>query len=288
MTPIRIFGSLLLVGSLSFAGAAAGGTVTPRPKKRAAQISRAVRMRDLVVGSVTLHPCEILPGYCGNLLRPLDPSGQVPGNISIGFEFFRHAESGVALETIVANEGGPGYPSTGTESSYVQLFTPLMDHRDLLLVDQRGTGLSQNINCPLLQSEPYPLPPGIAACGQQLGHTSYLYGSGLAADDMAAVLDALGITKIDLYGDSYGTFFSQTFAARYPQRLRSLVLDSAYPVVGQSPWYPEAAPAARQAFDYACRRSETCRSLPGTALDRIRDLLDSMRVHPFAGSAAAP
>ena len=37
-----------------------------------------------------------------------------------------------------------------------------------------------------------------------------------AADDMAAVLHALGLAKVDLYGDSYGSFFAQAFAARFP------------------------------------------------------------------------
>jgi pimeloyl-ACP methyl ester carboxylesterase len=278
MRPTRVFGSLLLLGSLFASGAA---------KNRVTHVAVDSTVPELRVGSLTLHRCETLPGYCGKLPRPLDPSGQFEGTINIGFEFFLHTDRRVpALETIVANEGGPGYPSTGSESSYVQLFAPLMNRHDLLLVDQRGTGLSESINCPLLQNEPNPKVAGVAACGKQLGNTSYLYGSGLSADDLAAVLDELNIPTIDLYGDSYGTFFSQTFAGRHPERLRALVLDSAYPVIGQSPWYPEAARAARQALDYACRRSETCRNLPGgTSLGRIETLVESLRAHPFAGWA---
>jgi pimeloyl-ACP methyl ester carboxylesterase len=86
-------------------------------------------------------------------------------------------------------------------------------------------------------------------------------------------------------GDSYGTFFAQTFAGRHPERVRALVLDSAYPVIGQSPWYPEAAPVARQALEYACRRSPTCRNLPGTSLARLEALVERLRAHPFAGWA---
>lgn len=136
-----------------------------------------------------------------------------------------------------------------------------------------------------MQSEANPLVLGITACGDQLADTRYLYGSGLAADDVAAILDALAIPVVDLYGDSYGTFFAQTFAGRHPERLRSAVLDSAYPVRGLSPWYPEIAPTVQFAFDAACQRSPACSSLPGTSMQRIEALLASLRAHPFIGSA---
>ena len=240
----------------------------------------------LRVGSLILHPCLGGHAYCGSMERALDPTGQVTGNIQISFEFYPHTDGSQSpLEPIVAAEGGPGYATSGSAGGYLTLFAPLRDRRDMLFVDNRGTGKSGALNCPLLQSEPNPRPSGISTCGTQLGDTAYLYDSGLAADDLAAVLDALNIPVINLYGDSYGTWFSQTFAGRHPERLRSLVLDSAYPVRGQSPWYPEIAPTARFAFNAACRRSPTCSSLPGNSMHRIEQLLDSLRANPFSGYA---
>ena len=55
------------------------------------------------------------------------------------------------LEPIVATEGGPGYATTPSRGSYLQLFRPLLDRRDLLLVDNRGTGTSGAVRCPELQ-----------------------------------------------------------------------------------------------------------------------------------------
>ncbi len=210
----------------------------------------------------------------------------MPGTIKIGFEFYPHTDnSQPPLEPIIAEEGGPGYGSTGSRAGYLELFAPLHDRRDILLVDNRGTGKSQALDCPLVQKEPNPRFAGIRACGAQLGDAAYLYGSGLAADDLAAVLDALNISIINLYGDSYGTFFSQTFAGRHPERLRSVILDSAYPPVNQSPWYPEIATTARFAFDAACKRSPTCSNLPGSSMARITKLAESLRAHPFTGYA---
>jgi pimeloyl-ACP methyl ester carboxylesterase len=238
------------------------------------------------VGSLTLTHCADAPAFCGTLTRPLDPAGEVRGTIVIGFEYYpRTNQSLPALGTIVATEGGPGYATTGSRAGYIGLFHTLMDRRNLLLVDNRGTGTSQAIDCEPLQQYPFLALPRIAACGAYLGTTSDLYGSGLAADDLDAVLDALAIEQIDLYGDSYGTFFSQAFAGRHPERLRSLVLDSAWPVVGQSPWYPEAAPAMRESFEAACERSLVCQNLPGTASQRFELLLESLRQHPFWGQA---
>ena len=240
----------------------------------------------LRVGSLTLYRCVGGQAYCGSIERALDPSGQVAGDIRISFEFYPHTDNAQPpLEPIVATEGGPGYATSGSAGGYLALFAPLSDRRDMLFVDNRGTGKSQALLCPVLQSEPNPRPSGVHSCGTQLEDTAYLYGSGLAADDLAAVLDALNIPAINLYGDSYGTWFSQTFAGRHPERLRSVVLDSAYPVEGQSPWYPEIAPTARFAFNAACQRSPACSRLPGDSMHRIELLLESLRAHPFSGYA---
>jgi pimeloyl-ACP methyl ester carboxylesterase len=68
----------------------------------------------------------------------------------------------------------------------------------------------------------------------------------LAADDLAAILGALGSKPIDLYGDSYGTFFEQVFAVCHPDVLRSVILDGAYPMDGaEHAWYPNYAPGRR-------------------------------------------
>jgi pimeloyl-ACP methyl ester carboxylesterase len=241
---------------------------------------------ELQVGSLHLRRCKDAPAFCGTLSRPLDPSGAVAGTIDVGFQFYPHLDaSAAALETIVAAEGGPGYSTTGTRRSYIELFRPFMDRHDLLLMDLRGTGISQAVDCRLLQTEPNVQSDGVAACGAQMGKTAYLYSGVFAADDLAAILDALGIRQIDLYGDSYGTIFSQFFATRHPERLRALVLDSAFPAVGLSPWYPEVAPIIGEAFRLACERSRSCRTLPGNSQSRIEELVAEVRRKPFTGRA---
>ncbi|HVN69200.1 MAG TPA: alpha/beta fold hydrolase [Candidatus Binatia bacterium] len=244
-----------------------------------ANVSLESRRGGLRVGSLRLQPCDFRGGYyCGSLPVALDPAGRVAGKIGIALAWLPHRDRSVkASGTVVAVEGGPGYPSIESRDSYHALYAPLLDTRDLLLVDNRGTGRSGAIVCQPLQSAPVMILRAVTTCGHRLGDTSDLYGTAIAADDMAKVLDALGVRAVEIYGDSYGSFFVQAFAARHPDRVRSIVLDGAYQVTGGDPWYPSEAPTIRSAFDLACKRSPVCASLKGASLDRIRALLTTLR-----------
>jgi pimeloyl-ACP methyl ester carboxylesterase len=195
----------------------------------AAASAHATPPQTITVGTAELTYCNTTyTGYCGSITRPLDPTGTVNGTISIGFEYYPHRDqSRPAIGTILPQEGGPGYSSTGTRDAYINIFNALRDRRDILIVDKRGTGTSRAINCPAIQTGDPNNPAAIKACGQQLGRRTALYRTELAVADIVAVMDALQIREADFYGDSYGTYVGQTFAARYPHRLRSIILDSA-------------------------------------------------------------
>lgn len=237
----------------------------------------------MTVGDLVLHACGRGPRYCGVLYRALDPDGRVPGRLPIYFEFYPHANRGASQGTLVASEGGPGYPATQSREDYQNLFRPLMTDHDVLIMDNRGTGRSGAVDCPELQRAEKWTVERVAACGQLLGPRAPLYSTAYAADDLAALLDALGVGTIDLYGDSYGTYFEQVFAVRHPHRLRSLVLDGAYPLTGTDyAWYPTYAPAMRDKLNTACERAPGCRAVPGSSIDHILPALTMLRSHPFA------
>jgi pimeloyl-ACP methyl ester carboxylesterase len=223
---------------------------------------------------------------CGTVTRPLDPSGRVPGTIAIAYRLYPHLDPNATFKgTIVSQEGGPGFPSSGTSYDYKLLFAPLRNDHDLLMIDARGTGKSGALNCPSLQVSPKRTPRDIGDCGKFLGDAADLYGTRIAAQDMAAVLDSLSIGTIDYYGDSYGTFFGQVFSALYPNRIRSMVLDGAYPVIGETPWYSNSAAVVRQSFNESCERAPACAALKGSYLGRIRKLIDYVRKKPISGEA---
>lgn len=235
------------------------------------------------LGARVLAPGCPTGAVCGVVMRPLDPTGHVPGEIPIEWRMYPHTGP-TKLGVIVAQEGGPGYPSTDSAFGYRMLFQPLRKEYDLLLVNARGTGQSA-VHCPSVDNVLLPTIDQVGECGTKLGPRSGLYGTRLAAQDMKAVLDQLGITQFTLYGDSYGTFFSHTFVALYPDMLRAVVLDGTYPVIGQSPWYPENAETVTNGITNVCLRMPYCAALPGTSLERIRNLIAAAHNAPIHGTA---
>jgi pimeloyl-ACP methyl ester carboxylesterase len=295
----------------AFAGSAARPGVATMPRS-AVESGRAARptavgsagRRPIRVGSVTIPPCASSRlAWCTTINVPYQYVGRDPaasGTIKLGFQWYP-ATGGVAMGTILAVQGGPGYATTDYAGEYRALFRPLLGRRNLLLVNLRGTGNSSPFTCRPLQG--WKLADGTAAyvidtgkCGRQLNHVRRLIGGGGyvqasdlyttadAARDVALLMRRLEVGKVDLYGDSYSTFFSQVFTARYPGMLRSVTLDSAYPVAQQDPWYPSTISTARRAFGFVCLRSVACHAAaPGSSWARIVRLAGYLRAHPVTG-----
>ncbi len=207
--------------------------------------------------AVKRHACQDAPAgtRCGSIRVPLDRSGATPGRLTIEFErYVRRERRRPAIGTLLAIEGGPGYSTTDSRDSYLELLGPLRARRDLLLVDLRGTGLSGALDCRTFRRNVKRYVARAGRCASEIGARRDFYGTGDAVDDVAAVLDALGIRQVDLYGDSYGTYAGQAFAARHGDRLRSLVLDGAYPVPGTDPTFGDLAEATQRALRLVCER----------------------------------
>lgn len=239
----------------------------------------------ITVGGMTLDYCnKEYVGYCGSIAQPLDRSGTYPGTVNVGFEFYQHTDmSQPSLGVIMAQEGGPGYSTTGSRDGYVRLFTPLRDRRDIILIDKRGTGLSSPIDCPALQKAYNPSVGDVGECAKQLGASGWFYRSADAAMDVAAVISALQLSPVDYYGDSYGTWFGQVLSVLYPSLLRTIVLDSAYPVVNDNS--NSEVNNGRVAMNLVCARSSPCAVLGRDAKKRFEALLDNLRAAPIKGVA---
>jgi pimeloyl-ACP methyl ester carboxylesterase len=206
----------------------------------------------------------------------------------VHFKVFLHADSSLpALEPIVAMEGGPGYPSTGSAASYLFMIGSLRRRHDLILMDQRGTGSSGAIDCPGVQDYNALGRPGdyaavVAACARRLGKRANAYGSAAVAEDLRAVLRAIRVSKVDLYGDSYGSYAAQVFAVHYPSFVRDLVLDGTYDQ-RFDPLEPEAVAALRRAWDTMCRGFPGCKR--DELLHDIASFDRRLARHPIVGVA---
>jgi pimeloyl-ACP methyl ester carboxylesterase len=226
-----------------------------------------------------LHRCKSGPTprsmRCGEIWVPFERRDPSLGKTRIGFAVVPHSDRDrPSRGAIFAVEGGPGYASSWTVRSYVKLFGSLLDRRDLVLVDMRGTGRSRPLDCPDLQNGRAPDWIALPACAEKLGPRFSSYRTSAAADDIDDVRRALGLGRITLYGDSYGTFLAQSYAFRHPDALNALVLDSAYPVKGESAWYPSLISTGVRSLAIACRRSPDC---TGNARQRLRRLVVWLR-----------
>jgi pimeloyl-ACP methyl ester carboxylesterase len=286
--------------------AALATVFVPSTAALAAQAPQTLR-----VGTQTLTLCASTPAaYCGTLAVPLDYGAPAGPDISIAYRWYpaSSVSPGQAAGTVVPVEGGPGYPSVGSvayESSgspagYSAMYRPLLARWNMLAVDNRGTGSSSPLRCPALQdfsgeTGGEAFEQTAAACAAALNHRwkypdgAWVHASDLftavpAAEDLAAVITALGLGKVDLYGDSYGSFFAQVFASRFPQLVHSVILDSSYETVGLDPWYRSTIESMPSDFDLACSRSPACAgAASGPSWTRIEALAASLRAHPIAG-----
>ena len=288
-----------MLATAVLAAAMATAALVALPTASAPAAQAAASRSTTRIGSVPVHPCSKGARLlCGAVRVPLDYSSAASPRIHIGFQWL--PAGGHAVGTVLAVEGGPGYSSTGSGSLYRAMLGPLLRTRNLLLVNLRGTGNSTPVDCPRLEhAGPKQYGPRfsrlVGACGRRLNHTwryrgggwvhaSDLFNTADSARDVAGLVRALRAGRVDLYGDSYGSWFAQVFASRYPRLLRSVTLDSTYQVLGLDPWYTTTVVTARRAFDQACARSAPCAAAAGRrSWSRISRLARRLARQPVSG-----
>ena len=294
---VSVAGPVSAAGGRAAGGPAAGSSAAAgRPAAAAREPAAAQSIR---LGSLSLRRCAKAPlTFCGHLAVPLDYASAASPRIRIGFRWLPATRR--AAGTVLSVEGGPGFATTGSEADYLPDIGPLHRTRSLLLIDLRGTGTSTPIDCPGLeragqQQSGRRFDRLVGACGARLNHEWRYRGGGwvhasedfntaYSARDVARVLRALRPGRVDLYGDSYGSWFAQTFASRYPGMLRSVTLDSTYQVLGLDPWYTTTVITARRAFAAACRLSAACAAAThGSAWTRIASLAGRLARAPVSG-----
>ncbi len=134
--------------------------------------------------------------------------------------------------------GGPGASATEDAPGFARGFADIREHRDLVFVDQRGTGGSHSLDCQLfnpadLQSylgHFFPI-EAVRKCRPELEAKAdlKLYTTTIAMDDIDEVRAALGYDRINLFGASYGSRAALTYLKRHPKRVRTATLQGVSP-----------------------------------------------------------
>ena len=197
---------------------------------------------------LALKPCQVGPETvrCGTLAVPED--WRRPQGRRIGLKVIVLPKTGPGPEQapMVWLEGGPGVPGTISAPLYA---TDLKFHRQrraVVLFDQRGTGESNPLHCPAIETNS-PLadayvPAEVVACRRTLEARADLaqYTTAASVRDLEAVRLALGAEKIDLAGLSYGTWLAQAYMKAYPARVRSAALYGTVPIGEKLPLHHAA------------------------------------------------
>ena len=236
--------------------------------------------------------CGETPGLqCTVVTVPLDRTGRVPGTIALHVEYL--PADGPQRGTLFLVAGGPGQGSAhvfglGTPSA-VQLYRYLFPGYGLVAYDDRGTGESGLIDCPILQraisADQQQL--SAAGCAATIGPARDFYSTGEHAEDLDAVRASLGVDKIALYGVSYGTKLSLSYALAHPGHVERLLLDSVLPPELPDPYSADVLrqmPAKLNAFctDAACRAAT-----PNLAAD-VAALANAYAAKPITGKVLEP
>jgi len=252
---------------------------------------------------IELRPCQLaapdstgrVKAECGTLTVFENRAAGSGRTIDLRVAVLKALSRNPAPDPLFFLTGGPGQAAT---ESYVQLsgaFDKINQTRDIVLVDQRGTGQSHPLRCPApgddfaSSDSDEQLKAFLEDCLKELDADPRLYTTSIAMDDLDQVRAALGYDKINLYGVSYGTRAALTYLRQYPQHVRTVILDGVVPsdiALGLG-----VAPDAQRALDLIfdrCAADSACH----TAFPKLKEEFDalsaSLAVQPVRVSLTHP
>jgi pimeloyl-ACP methyl ester carboxylesterase len=239
---------------------------------------------------------SVVPAECGELSvleNPSDSNGRrIRLHVARVPAINRHKQP----DPLFVLAGGPGMAATTFYASAAFSFERIHRDRDIVLVDQRGTGQSNPLNCALDDNDLYRASDAEVAadarrCLATLEKTANVafYTTSVAVRDLDSVRAALGYQRINLYGVSYGTRVAQHYMRRFPDRTRSVILDGVVPP--QLALGPATALNAERALTRIlerCANDSECKKHFGDPFVSYHALRNSLQAHPVPVRLADP
>ncbi|MES3013374.1 MAG: alpha/beta hydrolase [Pseudomonadota bacterium] len=181
---------------------------------------------------------------CGVVQRALDPARPDGPKIAVHYVVVPAMARRKLPDPVFLIAGGPGQSAIDVAPQVMPLFSRLNNRRDIVFVDQRGTGRSAPLDCPEAQRESLDAQADndaqikrLMQCKAALLKRPYiqapadlgLFTTTLASQDLDAVRQQLGAAQIDLVGVSYGTRAILEYLRQFPNAVRRAALDSVAP-----------------------------------------------------------
>jgi len=239
------------------------------------------------------HPTRLvsLKAECATLEVPENPSGE-GRRITLSIVRDPAISERRAPDPLFILAGGPGMGAQEMYAGVAAAFARIGRDRDIILLDQRGTGRSTPLTCDLdpegelldgRETSAEEIDAAAGACLDKLRaeHDVRQYTTSVAVRDLEAVRQALGYPSINLFGISYGTRVAQHYLRRHPDRVRSAVLDGVVPPgLALGPAIATDAEAALTRILARCGAQPACRSAFGDPTATYRSLLAQLRAAP--------
>jgi pimeloyl-ACP methyl ester carboxylesterase len=208
--------------------------------------------------TLELHGCSVqaFSAECGTLRVPVNPAQPHGKTIPLAVAVVHAKSLQPKPDPVFYFAGWGSAGATDDAPSVTSLFSQVLENRDVVFVDQRGTGSSELV-CHFAAGAN--VTTEARGCALRIGPTLRYYTSTYAADDFDLVRRALGYDKINLYGGSYGVTLEQIYLLRHGSHVRSAVFDSGslldVHIFEQQPPFIQRAldrNLAACAADYAC------------------------------------
>jgi len=246
---------------------------------------------------LTLKPCRLehpfrvlaVPAECGTLSVPENPAQPRGRKIDLFVARVPAISLSNAPDPLFLIAGGPGTSAVDLYTSAAAAFDRVRRDRDIVLVDQRGTGRSHRLDCADERDEDFShfneaeVGPENVKCRDELSKTADLrqYTTSIAVKDLDAVRVAMGYERINLYGNSYGTRVAQHYARRYPRATRTVILDGVIsPETVLGPAIALDAERALERILARCKADAACFKTFGDPMTDYRSLLAQLAEKP--------
>lgn len=253
--------------------------------------------------NIELSPCELLgsggfaamEARCGRLDVPEDPANPEGRQIELFVAVIAAQDSEPPADAFTFLAGGPGQAATTSFVDLRRAFEKIRRERDIVLVDQRGTGKSAPLDCKEEQAllgvspEEAELLESLRRCLANIEADPRFYTSSIAVDDLERVREALGYERFNVYGGSYGTRVGLHYLRKYPDSVRTLILDGVVPA--DMNLGPGIALTAQQALDNVfarCQAASACADNFGGVATHFEALRQSLRQQARQVSLADP
>ncbi|MEM7354782.1 MAG: alpha/beta hydrolase, partial [Acidobacteriota bacterium] len=255
-------------------------------------------------GEVTLEPCRLdasgtprrVEAFCARTEVPEDHAAPDGRKIELRFAVLPAVRRDPQPDPLLLLAGGPGQASTEAFLGTVRTLERVRRERDLVMIDQRGTGRLSLLRCDEGSESSFDVDADaledlMQACLEQVEDVTdpKAYTTTASVLDMDLIRQRLGYETVNLYGISYGSRLAQAYARQFPEHVRAIVVDGIAPLdLNLAVSFGDDTQRALDALFARCEADETCRETLPDLASRLNEFLAGLEEQPQAMSVSHP